>query len=153
MGRRITLVGLLVVCLVAGSWYLTAASGSGLTEAVGFGDLYDVQAAEIIELLMRSGNSGEMVRTGDPEIIAAFLEIICDLALVPDRDQEPGLGWNYTIDLYQSQDSYTRVTVAGQRLRFAEANVSGGYRVQHSPLYVVERNLVPWLDAMFAATQ
>jgi len=74
----------------------------------------DIQKVDYVEI--RSGSKGQLKSYTDQEKIQEWLNKVSQLKLVPDLNQEGGVGFLYSVTLFENEES---------KLKFTNNNVAG----------------------------
>ena len=94
---------------------------------------YDGDLSNVSKIVILDGNSGAQKIIEDKKLIDDFLNDIEDIQFVPDENQEPRSGFNYSITLYQDgKDSFT----------FGPTHVNNHY-------YHTEPDILPIIDDFY----
>ena len=96
MKRINRLIFVLILVLLAG-----CSLESKPLETQTLSQFYDGDLSSVTKIVLFDGNSGAQKTTEDKKVIDDFLNSIKDIQFIPDENQEPRSGSNYTITLYQ----------------------------------------------------
>ena len=78
-------------------------TGCGL-ETKTLPQFYDGDLSKVTKIVIFDGNTGYKKTIENKKVIDDFLDDIKDIKFVPDENQEPRDGFNYSIVLYQNEE-------------------------------------------------
>ena len=87
-----------------------------------FYEIADLEADGIVQLSINENNDRapvEKVTVEEEEKIEAFLELVEEVQFTLDSDQEKK-DWNYSVDIYNDDQSLVRAVFAGQAVQFLQ---------------------------------
>lgn len=118
MNIRAVAIGVVMIIIVvvgAGCQGKQAADQAVRAPAT-FEQLYDADLNAVDYMEIRNGSTGELQKIEDKAAIAAFIEQVRQIELIPEPDQQDRTGFRYSVSLYEKQllkISFTPTLIAG----------------------------------------
>jgi len=107
-------------------------TGCGL-ETKTLPQFYEKDLSDVSKIVILDGNTGQKKTIQDQKIIEGLLSDIEDIKFIPDENQEPRDGFNYSITLFQDGE---------ETFGFGLTSVNGHY-------YHTEPDIYPIIDELY----
>lgn len=98
---------------------------------------YEKDLIDVSKIVISDGNTGSKITIQDKKIIQGFLSDIEEIKFIPDENQEPRDGFNYSITLFQDGE---------ETFQFGLTYVNGNYYHTNPDIYPIVDELYTNFD-------